>query len=77
MPRKRMFLDIDCVDAARKRLEHVYDTFDTIAFRKSDIFNHKKIVTYYDNFIKQKTNTSFLIFLILTSISFLKVFNSK
>ena len=25
-----MFLDINCVDAARKRLEHIYDTFDTV-----------------------------------------------
>ena len=37
--------------------DFVYDTFDTIDFRKSDIFDHKKIVAYYDNFIKQKTNT--------------------
>jgi len=25
-----MFLDINCVDASRKRLEHIYDTFDTV-----------------------------------------------
>lgn len=30
MTRQRLFLDIDCVDAARQRLRHVYDTFDTV-----------------------------------------------
>ena len=30
MPRRRMFLDINCVDAARERMRHVYDTFDTV-----------------------------------------------
>ena len=35
MPRKRLFLDMDVVEAARKRLEHVYDTFDTVAVQFS------------------------------------------
>lgn len=35
MPRQRMFLDMNCVDAARERIRHVYDTFDTVAVQFS------------------------------------------
>ena len=35
MPRKRMFLDVSCVDAARQRIRHVYDTFDTVCVQFS------------------------------------------
>lgn len=35
MPRRRMFLDINCVDAARERIRHVYDTFDTVCVQFS------------------------------------------
>jgi predicted phosphoadenosine phosphosulfate sulfurtransferase len=35
MTRQRMFLDISCVDAARERMRHVYDTFDTVAVQFS------------------------------------------
>lgn len=30
MTRQRMFLDMTCVDAARERIKHVYDTFDDV-----------------------------------------------
>lgn len=30
-----MFLDINCVDAARERMRHVYDTFDTVCVQFS------------------------------------------
>ena len=30
-----MFLDISCVDAARQRIRHVYDTFDTVCVQFS------------------------------------------
>ncbi len=35
MARRRMFLDISCVDAARQRMRHVYDTFDTVCVQYS------------------------------------------
>lgn len=35
MTRQRMFLDMSCVDAARERIRHVYDTFDTVAVQFS------------------------------------------
>lgn len=35
MTRQRMFLEISCVDAARARLRHVYDTFDTVVVQFS------------------------------------------
>ena len=35
MTRQRMFLDISCVDAARRRIRHVYDTFDTVCVQFS------------------------------------------
>ena len=35
MTRQRMFLDINCVDAARERIRHVYDTFDTVCVQFS------------------------------------------
>ena len=35
MTRQRMFLDISCVDAARERMRHVYDTFDTVCIQFS------------------------------------------
>ena len=35
MTRRRMFLDIDVVEAARKRIRHVYDTFDTVCVQFS------------------------------------------
>lgn len=35
MPRKRLYLDIDCVEAARRRIRHVYDTFDTVCVQFS------------------------------------------
>ena len=35
MARRRMFLDINCVDAARQRIRHVYDRFDTVAVQFS------------------------------------------
>ena len=35
MTRRRMFLDINCVEAARQRIRHVYDTFDTVCVQFS------------------------------------------
>ena len=35
MTRQRLFLDTSCVDAARERLRHVYDTFDTVCIQFS------------------------------------------
>lgn len=35
MTRQRMFLDISCVDAARQRIRHVYDTFDSVCVQFS------------------------------------------
>lgn len=35
MTRQRMFLDMSCVDAARERMRHVYDTFDTVCVQFS------------------------------------------
>jgi predicted phosphoadenosine phosphosulfate sulfurtransferase len=35
MPRRRMFLDMDCLEAARHRIRHVYDTFDTVCVQFS------------------------------------------
>lgn len=35
MTRQRMFLDISCVEAARQRIRHVYDTFDTVCVQFS------------------------------------------
>lgn len=35
MTRQRMFLDISCVDAARERMRHIYDTFDTVCVQFS------------------------------------------
>lgn len=35
MPRMRMFLDINVVEAARQRIRHVYDTFDTVCVQVS------------------------------------------
>lgn len=35
MTRQRMFLDMTCVDAARERIKHVYDTFDTVCVQFS------------------------------------------
>lgn len=35
MTRQRMFLDIDCLEAARQRIRHVYDSFDTVCVQFS------------------------------------------
>ena len=35
MPRKQMYLDINCVEAARQRIRHVYDIFDTVCVQFS------------------------------------------
>lgn len=35
MTRQRLFLDMTCVDAARERMRHVYDTFDTVCVQFS------------------------------------------
>ena len=35
MTRQRMFLNISCVDAARQRIRHVYDQFDTVCVQFS------------------------------------------
>jgi predicted phosphoadenosine phosphosulfate sulfurtransferase len=35
MTRQRLFLDMSCVDAARDRIRHVYDTFDTVCVQFS------------------------------------------
>jgi 3'-phosphoadenosine 5'-phosphosulfate sulfotransferase (PAPS reductase)/FAD synthetase len=35
MPRQRMFLSMSCVDAARERMRHIYDTFDTVCIQFS------------------------------------------
>lgn len=35
MPRKKLYLNISCVDAARERVRHVYDTFDTVCVQFS------------------------------------------
>lgn len=35
MTRQRLFLDINCVEAARGRIRHVYDTFDTVCVQFS------------------------------------------
>jgi predicted phosphoadenosine phosphosulfate sulfurtransferase len=35
MSRQKLYLDISCVDAARERVRHVYDTFDTVCVQFS------------------------------------------
>lgn len=35
MTRQRMFLDMSCIDAARQRIRHVYDIFDTVCVQFS------------------------------------------
>jgi len=35
MTRQRMFLDMNCLEAARARIRHVYDTFDTVCVQFS------------------------------------------
>lgn len=35
MTRQRLFLDMSCVDAARQRIRHVYDQFDTVCVQFS------------------------------------------
>lgn len=35
MTKQRMFLNINCVDAARQRIRHVYDTFDSVCVQFS------------------------------------------
>ena len=35
MPRRRLFLDMTVVEAAQQRMEHVYDTFDTVCVQFS------------------------------------------
>lgn len=35
MTRQRLFLEMSCVDAARERMRHVYDTFDTVCVQFS------------------------------------------
>ena len=35
MTRQRMFLEMSCIDAARERLRHVYDVFDTVCVQFS------------------------------------------
>lgn len=35
MTRQRMFLSMNCVEAARERIRHVYDTFDTVCVQFS------------------------------------------
>jgi len=35
LTRQRLFLDIDCLEAARQRIRHVYDTFDTVCVQFS------------------------------------------
>jgi predicted phosphoadenosine phosphosulfate sulfurtransferase len=35
MSRQKLYLDISCVDAARERMRHVYDTFDTVCVQFS------------------------------------------
>lgn len=35
MTRQRMFLDMSCVEAARQRIRHVYDIFDTVCVQFS------------------------------------------
>lgn len=35
MTRQRMFLDVNCVDAARERMRHIYNTFDTVCVQFS------------------------------------------
>ena len=35
MTRQRLFLDASCLDAARARIRHVYDTFDTVCIQFS------------------------------------------
>lgn len=35
MTRQRMFLDMSCVDAARERMRHIYDVFDTVCVQFS------------------------------------------
>lgn len=35
MTRQRMFLEMSCVDAARERMRHIYDTFDTVCVQFS------------------------------------------
>ena len=35
MTRQKLYLDMSCVDAARQRIRHVYDTFDTVCVQFS------------------------------------------
>ena len=58
MTRRRMFLDINCVDAARQRIRHVYDTFDTVCVQfsggKKPIENSNPVTTNKPNPVPKK-----------------------
>tara|TARA_B100001057_G_scaffold234218_1_gene234549 strand:+ start:30999 stop:32810 length:1812 start_codon:yes stop_codon:yes gene_type:complete len=54
--------------------EYVYDNLNSSTLKNCEYFNQKNILHYYENFLKNKINTSFLIFNILTTIKFIEAF---
>jgi asparagine synthase (glutamine-hydrolysing) len=73
--KKQDIVDPQSVWLKKNLKEYIYDNLNSSILRNSEIFNHKKVINFYDDFTKKNTNSSFLIFLILTSVNFLKVFN--
>ena len=71
---KKTIVDPQTYWLKNELIDFVYDNFNSETVKNSGIFNQKKLIKFYEDFLKGKIKNSFQIFSILTTISFLRVF---
>ncbi len=71
---KKSIVDPQTYWLKNELIDFVYDNFNSEIVKSSGIFNQKKLIKLYEDFLKGKIKNSFQIFSILTTISFLRVF---
>ncbi len=54
--------------------DFVFDTFNSQEFKNNELFNSKRIIQYYENYLKYNSESSFNLIQILSAHKFLKIF---
>ncbi len=75
--RKKTIVDPQRSWLGKELFEYFFDEINSLEVNRIDYFNQKEILLQLENLKRNKSNNSFQLFQILTSIIFMKVFKKK
>ena len=75
--RKKTIVDPQRSWLGKELFEYFFDEINSLEVNRIDFFNQKEILLQLENLKRNKSNNSFQLFQILTSIIFMKVFKKQ